>query len=364
VAFQEIALNMGPQHPSTHGVLRLKLNVDNEVVRALEPVIGYLHRGMEKLWESQTYVQIIPLTDRLDYLAALSNNLAYVLAVEKLMGLEIPKRAQYIRVILVELQRLASHLAWLGFMANDVGAMSVLLYSFEDREEILDIFEAYVGARLTVHGMRIGGVPFDLDDRVIGKIRGALDGLPKKIADIEKLLNDNRIWLHRTRGVGAISRDDALAFGLTGPTLRATGVAWDIRRDIPYSSYADFDFDVPVRNNGDVNDRYLVRMEEIRQSLRIVRQALDRLPAGEHRVKIPRSLKIPPGEVFHTIEAPKGELGFYIRSNGTDKPERVKMKSPSFINLQSLERMSKGNLFSDVVGILGSLDIVLGEIDK
>ena len=280
MAFQEIALNMGPQHPSTHGVLRLKLNVDNEVVRALEPVIGYLHRGMEKLWESQTYVQITPLTDRLDYLAALSNNLAYVLAVEKLMGLEIPKRAQYIRVILVELQRLASHLAWLGFMANDVGAMSVLLYSFEDREEILDIFEAYVGARLTVHGMRIGGVPFDLDDRVIGMIRGALDGLPKKIADIEKLLDDNRIWLHRTRGVGAISRDDALAFGLTGPTLRATGVAWDIRRDIPYSSYEDFEFDVPVRQNGDVNDRYLVRMEEIRQSLRIVRQALDRLPAG------------------------------------------------------------------------------------
>jgi NADH-quinone oxidoreductase subunit D len=364
VAFQEIALNMGPQHPSTHGVLRLKLNVDNEVVRALEPVIGYLHRGMEKLWESQTYVQITPLTDRLDYLAALSNNLAYVLAVEKLMGLEIPKRAQYIRVILVELQRLASHLAWLGFMANDVGAMSVLLYSFEDREEILDIFEAYVGARLTVHGMRIGGVPFDLDDRVIGMIRGALDGLPKKIADIEKLLNDNRIWLHRTRGVGAISRDDALAFGLTGPTLRATGVAWDIRRDIPYSSYEDFEFDVPVRRNGDVNDRYLVRMEEIRQSLRIVRQALDRLPAGEHLVKVPRILKIPPGEVFHTIEAPKGELGFYIKSNGTDKPERVKMKSPSFINLQSLERMSKGSLFSDVVGILGSLDIVLGEIDK
>ena len=364
MAFQEIALNMGPQHPSTHGVLRLKLNVDNEVVRALEPVIGYLHRGMEKLWESQTYVQITPLTDRLDYLAALSNNLAYVLAVEKLMGLEIPKRAQYIRVILVELQRLASHLAWLGFMANDVGAMSVLLYSFEDREEILDIFEAYVGARLTVHGMRIGGVPFDLDDRVIGMIRGALDGLPKKIADIEKLLDDNRIWLHRTRGVGAISRDDALAFGLTGPTLRATGVAWDIRRDIPYSSYEDFEFDVPVRQNGDVNDRYLVRMEEIRQSLRIVRQALDRLPAGEHLVKVPRILKIPPGEVFHTIEAPKGELGFYIKSNGTDKPERVKMKSPSFINLQSLERMSMGSLFSDVVGILGSLDIVLGEIDK
>jgi NADH-quinone oxidoreductase subunit D len=364
VAFKEIELNMGPQHPSTHGVLRLKLAVDNEVVVAVEPVIGYLHRGMEKLWESLTYPQIVPLTDRLDYLAAVSNNLAYVLAVEKLMGLEVPPRIRYIRVILAELQRLASHLAWVGFMANDIGAMTVLLYSFEDREDVLDIFEAYVGARLTVHGIRIGGVPFDLDDQVIGMIRRLLDETPKKIADIEKLLDDNRIWLHRTRGVGVISAADALELGLTGPPLRATGVAWDIRRDIPYSSYEDFAFDVPVRSGGDVYDRYLVRMEEIRQSLRIIRQALDRLPPGEHRVKVPRLLRIPAGEVFHTIEAPKGELGFYIRSNGTDKPERVKMKSPSFINLQSLERLCKGYLFSDVVGILGSLDIVLGEIDK
>jgi NADH-quinone oxidoreductase subunit D len=364
VAFKEIELNMGPQHPSTHGVLRLKLAVDNEVVVAVEPVIGYLHRGMEKLWESLTYPQIVPLTDRLDYLAAVSNNLAYVLAVEKLMGLEVPPRIRYIRVILAELQRLASHLAWVGFMANDIGAMTVLLYSFEDREDVLDIFEAYVGARLTVHGIRIGGVPFDLDDQVIGMIRRLLDETPKKIADIEKLLDDNRIWLHRTRGVGVISAADALELGLTGPPLRATGVAWDIRRDIPYSSYEDFAFDVPVRSGGDVYDRYLVRMEEIRQSLRIIRQALDRLPPGEHRVKVPRLLRIPAGEVLHTIEAPKGELGFYIRSNGTDKPERVKMKSPSFINLQSLERLCKGYLFSDVVGILGSLDIVLGEIDK
>jgi NADH-quinone oxidoreductase subunit D len=364
VAFKEIELNMGPQHPSTHGVLRLKIKVDNEVVLAVEPVLGYLHRGMEKLWESQTYVQIVPLTDRLDYLAALSNNLAYVLAVEKLMGLEVPKRAQYIRVVLVELQRLASHLAWVGFMANDIGAMSVLLYSFEDREDVLDIFEAYCGARLTVHGIRIGGVPSDLDENVIRMIRKVLDELPKKIDDIEKLLNDNRIWLHRTQGVGLISAADALDYGLTGPALRATGVAWDIRRDLPYSSYEDFAFDVPVRTGGDVYDRYLVRMEEIRQSQRIIRQALDKLPPGEHLAKVPRVLKIPAGEVFHTIEAPKGELGFYVRSNGTEKPERVKMKSPSFINLQALERMSKGYLFSDIVGILGSLDIVLGEIDK
>jgi NADH-quinone oxidoreductase subunit D len=364
VAFKEIELNMGPQHPSTHGVLRLKLSVDNEVVVALEPILGYLHRGMEKLWESLTYPQIVPLTDRLDYLAAVSNNLGYVLAVEKLMGLELPKRIQYIRVILAELQRLASHLAWVGFMANDIGAMSVLLYGFEDRENILDIFESYVGARLTVHGIRIGGVPFDFDEPIAAMIRRALDELPGQLADIEKLLNENRIWLQRTRGVGVISAADALDLGLTGPALRATGIPWDIRRDIPYSSYDDFDFDVPIRRGGDVYDRYLVRMEEIRQSQRIIRQALDRLPAGEFQVKIPRLLKIPSSEVFHTIEAPKGELGFYIRSNGTERPERVKMKSPSFINLQSLELMCKGNLFSDVVGILGSLDIVLGEIDK
>ena len=364
MAFKEIELNMGPQHPSTHGVLRLKLRVDNEVVLSIEPVLGYLHRGMEKLWESQTYHQIVPITDRLDYLAAVSNNLAFVLAVEKLMGLEVPRRAQYIRVALVELQRLASHLAWVGFMANDIGAMSVLLYAFEDREAVLDVFEAYCGARLTVHGIRIGGVPFDLDDQVAAKIRRLLDELPEKLSVIEKLLDDNRIWLHRTKGVGLISAADAVDLGLTGPTLRASGVRSDIRRDIPYSSYQDFEFDVPVRDGGDVYDRYLVRMEEIRQSARIIRQALDRLPAGEYLAKVPRVLKIPPGEVFHTIEAPKGVLGFYIRSNGTDKPERVKMKSPSFINLQSLERMSKGYLFSDVVGILGSLDIVLGEVDK
>ncbi len=319
---------------------------------------------MEKLWESQTYHQIVPITDRLDYLAAVSNNLAFVLAVEKLMGLDVPRRAQYIRVALVELQRLASHLAWVGFMANDIGAMSVLLYAFQDREAVLDIFDAYCGARLTVHGIRIGGVPFDMDPEVAGKIRLLLDGLPEELSVIEKLLDDNRIWLHRTKGVGRLSASEAVALGLTGPARRASGVRWDIRRDIPYSSYEDFDFDIPTREGGDVYDRYLVRMEEIRQSQRIIRQALDRLPSGEHAVKVPRVLKIPPGEVFHTIEAPKGELGFYVRSNGTEKPERVKMKSPSFINLQSLERMCKGYLVADIVGILGSLDIVLGEIDK
>ena len=355
---------MGPQHPSTHGVLRLKVSVDNELVLKIEPVVGYLHRGMEKLWESLTYTQVVPMTDRLDYIAAVSNNLAYILAVEKLMGLEVPKRAQYIRAILAEIQRIASHLAWLGFMANDIGAISVLLFGFEYREDFLDILETYAGGRLTVHGLRIGGVPYDLDEAIIARIRKSLDDLPKKIKDIETLLNENRIWRHRTQGVGLISAADAMDFGLTGPALRASGVAWDIRKDIPYSSYEDFEFDVPILHGGDVYDRYLLRLEEIRQSTRIIRQALDTLPAGEITAKVPRVLKIPAGEVFHSIEAPKGELGFYVRSNGTDKPERVKMKSPSFINLQSLPLMCRGNLFSDIVGILGSLDIVLGEIDK
>jgi len=364
VAFKEIELNMGPQHPSTHGVLRLKLAVDNEVVLGIEPVLGYLHRGMEKLWESLTYVQVVPLTDRLDYLASLSNNLGYVLTVERLAGIEIPRRAQYIRVVLAELQRLASHLAWAGFMANDIGAMSVLLYGFEAREEILDIFEEYCGARLTIHGIRIGGVIHDIDTGLVSRIRTVLTNIPKRLADIRTLLDENRIWKQRTVGVGRIAAAEAIDYGLTGPPLRACGVAWDMRKDIPYSSYGDFDFDVPLGRNGDVYDRYAVRLEEIGQSIRIVGQALDGLPEGPFMAKMPRVLKIAPGEAFHTIEAPKGVLGFTIRSNGTDKPERVKMKSPSFINLQSLEHMCKGNLFSDVVGILGSLDIVLGEIDK
>ena len=364
MALKEIDLNMGPQHPSTHGVLRLKLAVDNEVVLRVVPVLGYLHRGMEKLWENLTYTQVVPLTDRLDYIAALSNNLGFVLAVEKLAGIEVPRRAVYVRVVLAELQRLASHLAWLGFMANDIGAMSVLLYSFEAREDVLDLFEEYCGARLTVHGIRIGGVPQDLDGAFIARIRTVLDRIPKRLADIRTLLDENRIWKERTVGVGLIGAGEAVDYGLTGPSLRASGVPWDIRKDIPYSSYDEFDFDVPLGRNGDVYDRYLVRLEEICQSIRIVRQALDGLPGGEISAKVPRIFKVPPGEVFHTIEAPKGVLGFYVKSNGTDKPERVKMKSPSFINLQSFEHMCKGNLISDVVGILGSIDIVLGEIDK
>ncbi len=361
---REYDLNMGPQHPSTHGVLRLKLAVDNEVVLGVEPVLGYLHRGMEKLWESLTYHQVVPLTDRLDYLASLSNNLGYCLTVEKLAGIEVPGRARYIRVVLAELQRLASHLAWVGFMANDIGAMSVLLYAFEAREDVLDIFEEYCGARLTLHGIRIGGAVRDLDAPLVARIRAVLGKIPGRLDDVRALLDENRIWKERTVGVGRLSGADAVALGLTGPALRASGVPWDMRKDIPYSSYDDLDFEVPLGANGDVYDRYLVRLGEIGQSLRIVRQALDGLPEGEHAAKVPRVLKIAPGEAFHTIEAPKGVLGFTVRSNGTDRPERVKMRSPSFVNLQALDAMCRGYMFSDVIGILGSLDIVLGEIDK
>jgi NADH-quinone oxidoreductase subunit D len=319
---------------------------------------------MEKLWENLTYRQVVPLTDRLDYIASLSNNLGYCLAVEKLAGIEIPRRAQYLRVVLAELQRLASHLAWVGFMANDIGAMSVLLYAFEAREDVLDIFEEYCGARLTIHGIRIGGAVRDIDASLASRIRAVLEKIPKRLDDVRALLDENRIWKERTVGVGRIATADAVDYGLTGPPLRACGAAWDMRKDVPYSSYEDFDFDIPLGANGDVYDRYLVRLEEIGQSIRIVGQALDGLPGGECAAKVPRVLKIPPGEAFHAIEAPKGVLGFTIRSNGTDKPERVKMKSPSFINLQALDHMCRGNLFSDVIGILGSLDIVLGEIDK
>jgi NADH-quinone oxidoreductase subunit D len=364
VSFKDLELNMGPQHPSTHGVLRLKVTVDNEVIVRIEPVVGYLHRGMEKLWESLAYPQILPFTDRLDYIAAVTNNLGFALAVEKLAAIEVPKRAQYIRVVLAELMRISSHLAWVGFQANDIGAISVLLYGFEYREDFLDLFETYAGGRLTINAMRIGGVPHDLDGALIGRIWKTLELLPKRLHEVEMLLNENRIWKHRTQGVGRISAEEAIAHGLTGPCLRASGVPWDIRKDIPYSSYEDFEFDVPLSDQGDVYGRYLVRMQEIRQSVRIIEQALELLPAGDYIAKVPRLLKIPAGEVFHTTEAPKGELGFYIRSNGTDKPERVKMRSPSFINLQSLPLMCRGAIFSDVVGILGSLDIVLGEIDK
>jgi NADH-quinone oxidoreductase subunit D len=361
---KELEINMGPQHPSTHGVLRIVLKLDGEKIVDAECDIGYLHRGLEKLTESKTYLQTLPLTDRLDYLAAVSSNLGYVEAVEKLAGLEVPKRAQYIRVMLTELSRIASHLVWLGTHALDIGAMTIFLYCFREREWILDLFEKYCGARLTTTTFRFGGLREDLPPGFTDAVREFVEDFPRRIAEYEQILSDNRIWLDRTVDVGPLSARDAIALGVSGPVLRGSGVRWDIRKAYPYECYPEFDFIIPTGKNGDTYDRYLVRMEEMRQSRRIVQQALDRLPEGEIRAKVPKVLKPPVGSVYHSIEAPKGELGYYVVSDGSQNPYRVHIRPPSLINLQALKPMVKGHLVADVVAIIGTLDIVLGEIDR
>ncbi|MEW6457041.1 MAG: NADH-quinone oxidoreductase subunit D [Acidobacteriota bacterium] len=361
---KEIIVNMGPQHPSTHGVLRLKLWLDGEVVVKSEPIIGYLHRGVEKLGEHRTYPQFGPVTDRLDYIASVSNNLAWVETIEKLMGIEVPRRAEFIRVILTELTRIASHLVWLGTHALDIGAMSVVLYCFREREAILDVFEMVTGARLTTHAFRIGGLPKDVPDGFKEKVLEFVNVFPKYIDDYERLLTKNRIWLKRTKNVGVITAEDAINIGLSGPSIRGSGVKWDIRKSNPYSVYSEMDFIIPTGEIGDVYDRYLVRMEEMRQSTRIVKQAIENLPDGEVMAKVPKVIKPPPGEVYHSIEAPKGELGYYVVSDGSTIPYRVRIRPPSFVNLQSLSKLIDGHLVADVVAAIGSLDIVLGEIDR
>jgi NADH-quinone oxidoreductase subunit D len=361
---KELLLNMGPQHPSTHGVLRLLLYLEGETIVNSDPIIGYLHRGIEKLAESMTYMQFIPITDRLDYIAAFPNNLAYVQAVEKLMDLEVPLRAQYIRVILTELNRIASHLVWLGTHAMDIGAITVFLYCFREREIILDLFEMVSGARMTVNFFRFGGVAADFPPEFYPKVKEFLQDFPAKIADYEALLTKNRIWLARTKNVAVISAEDGINLGLSGPNLRGSGVKWDIRKSNPYAVYDRLNFDIPTGEKGDIYDRYLVRLEEMRQSIRIVQQALEQMPEGETKSKVPRVIKPPPGEVYSCIESPKGELGFYIVSNGTEKPYRVKIRAPSFVNLESLPLMLKGGLIADVVAAIGSIDIVLGEVDR
>jgi NADH-quinone oxidoreductase subunit D len=362
---EEMVLNMGPQHPSTHGVLRVLLKLDGETVIDLDCDMGYLHRGVEKICEHETYPMITPYFDRLDYVAAVSNNLVYVETVEKLMGLEIPVRAQYLRVILTELQRIASHLLWLGTHAMDIGALTVFLYAFREREEILKIFENFIGARLTAHAFRIGGLQWDAYPEFEAQLRAFLEMLPGRIDEYERLLSENRIWLGRTVGIGVISGDEAVAMGLTGPVLRGSGVNYDVRKAAPYAAYADFDFDVPLGETGDTYDRYLVRMEEMRQARRICLQALDRLPTGPvMAAKVPKVIKPPAGEIFHSIEGPKGEIGVYLVSDGTNKPYRLRIRPPCFVNLQCLKRMSVGHLVADVVAIIGTLDIVLGEVDR
>lgn len=361
---EEMVLNMGPQHPSTHGVLRVILKLDGETVVGLDCDIGFLHRGVEKIGEHDTYAMITPYWDRLDYVAAVSNDLCYVEGVEKMLQVEVPKRAEYLRVILTELQRIASHLLWLGTHAMDIGAVTVLLYCFREREEILKIFEDFIGARLTAHAFRIGGLWWDTYPEFEPRVRDFLKILPGRIDEYETLLNANRIWLQRTVGIGILPAEEAINLSLTGPALRGSGVKYDVRKAQPYSAYSDFNFEVPIGENGDTYDRYLVRMEEMKQSAIIIEQALDGLPEGPVMAKVPKIIKPPVGEIYHSIEGPKGELGVYMVSDGTGKPYRMRIRPPSYINLQSLKRMSIGHLVADVVALIGTLDIVLGEVDR
>jgi NADH-quinone oxidoreductase subunit D len=327
-------------------------------------VIGYLHRGVEKIAEHRTYTMFNPYVDRMDYVAAVSNGLGYCEAVEKILNVEAPPRAQYIRVILAELNRLASHMLWLGTHALDIGAITPLFYTFRDREEILKIFEKYCGARLTTHAFRIGGCLYETYDGFEEDVRKFSKFVAPKIDEYETLLTTNRIWVDRTKGIGFISAKDAIELGVTGPVLRASGVKWDLRKAQPYAAYKDFDFEIPIGSNGDTYDRYLVRIAEMRQSLRIIQQAVDGLPEGPIMAKIPKVIKPAVGEIYHSIEAPKGELGYFIVSDGSTQPYRVRVRPPSFVNLQALDKMVRGQLVADVVAVIGTIDIVLGEVDR
>jgi NADH-quinone oxidoreductase subunit D len=360
----ELILNMGPQHPSTHGVLRVILKLDGEKVLNAECVIGYLHRGVEKIAENRTYTMFNPYVDRMDYVAAVSNGLGYCEAVEKLLNIEAPPRAQWVRTILTELNRIASHQLWLGTHALDIGAITPLFYTFRDREEILKIFERYCGARLTTHAFRIGGCQYETYDGFEQDVKKFCDFVTPKVDEYETLLTTNRIWLERTKGVGVLKAKDCIDLGVTGPVLRASGVKWDLRKAQPYAAYKNFEFDIPTGQNGDTYDRYIVRIAEMRQALRIIRQAVDSIPEGPIMGKVPKVMKPPVGEVYHSIEAPKGELGYFIVSDGSTQPYRVRVRPPSFVNLQALSKMVEGALVADVVAVIGTLDIVLGEVDR
>jgi len=389
LSYKTITLNVGPQHPATHGVLRVKIELDGETIVSAKPIIGYLHSGIEKNMEVKTYTQAITMTDRMDYLAPMSNNLVYVMAVEKLMDVEVPPRAQYIRVILTELTRLNSHLVWLGTHATDIGAMTMLLYCFREREKITQMYEFVSGVRMMSSYFRIGGLDNDVPPGFDVRIKDILDTFPAKIEEYEGLLTENKIWKNRTIGVGKISAEEAIKSGLSGPLLRASGVNWDIRKSNPYSSYDHFEFDVPLGENGDTYDRYKCRLEEMRQSLRIIRQALDGLPSGPYITKDRKitpppkeealkgmeqlihhfkfwteGFKPPKGDVYHSIESPKGEIGCYIVSDGTNKPYRVHFRPPSFVNISALDKLARGQMVSDLIAIIGSVDIVLGEVDR
>jgi NADH-quinone oxidoreductase subunit D len=360
----EMILNMGPQHPSTHGVLRVVLKLDGERVTGIECIIGYLHRGVEKIAENRTYVQFAPYVDRMDYISAVSNGLGYCLAIEHLLEVVAPARAQVVRVILTELNRIASHLLWLGTHALDIGAITPIFYTMREREEVLKIFENYCGARLTTHAFRIGGLQYQLYSGFEQQVLEFCEMFLPRLEEYERLLTGNRIWRERLEGVGILTAEDCRQLGVTGPPLRAAGIQWDVRKAIPYSGYEQYEFDVPTGRNGDTLDRYTVRMEEMRQSVRLIRQAVGAIPPGPILAKVPKVIKPAPAECYVAIEAPKGELGYYVVSDGSLHPYRLRVRPPSFLNLQALERMAKGALVADVVAIIGSIDIVLGEVDR
>ena len=382
-------LNMGPQHPSTHGVLRLLLEIDGETVVRMMPDIGFLHTGIEKTCEAKFYQQVVPLTDRIDYLCPMTNNLCYVLAVEKLLGLEIPPRAQWLRVMMNELTRINSHLVWLGTHAMDIGAMTVFLYCFREREDILRLFEAISGQRMMTSYFRIGGVALEPPLGFFDRLRKFADKFPSRVDQYEGLLTGNPIWKMRTQGVARISAEDAIALGASGPTLRGSGVDIDLRRDMPYSGYENFKFKVPLGKEGDVFDRYMCRVQELRESIGIVKQALEGMPSGPVKANAPKvvlpdrekmktemesliyhfkiiteGFEVPEGEVYQAVESPRGEMGYYVVSDGSSKPYRVHMRSACLANMQTLPTMCEGRLIADVVAAIGSIDIVLGEIDR
>lgn len=386
-------LQMGPHHPATHGVLKLWCEFEGERVINIKPDVGYLHRGVEKLSESKTYPGAMTLTDRLDYISSMTNNIGYCLAIERLMGIEPPPRAKFIRTMVSEMTRLSSHLLWLATHALDIGAMTVFLYAFREREQILQFFEKICGARLTVSYPRIGGVRVDIEQKVIDEINRFMDEMLRRVDEYETLLTENRIWLSRTKGVGKITAEEAISLGLTGPALRGSGVYYDIRKLMPYDAYPEVEFEVPLGENGDTYDRYLCRIREMRQSALIVKQCIKKMPEGEvlsenspdidlphqgrRKIEADDSLWsgfisfsqdkqdiMPKGEIYSAIEAPKGELGFYIVSDGSGRPYRMRVRAPSFIHISAIPKLCEGHLLADVIAIIGTLDIVMGEADR
>jgi NADH-quinone oxidoreductase subunit D len=363
---ESFVLNIGPSHPSTHGVFRMKATMEGEVIINLEPVFGYLHRGIEKLCEERTYIGIFPLTDRLDYIASMSNNMAFAMSAEKLAGIKVPERAEYIRVIMAELQRIASHLVSVGSFLNDCGAfMTPFLYCLREREKILDLFDMVSGQRLTYNYIRIGGVNADLPEEFLPALRFFIDQMPRYIDEYDRLLKENEILLIRTKGVGILSREMAINASTAGPVLRGSGVNWDLRKNDPYSVYDRFEFDVPLGTAGDTYDRYRVRIEEMRQSVKILKQAVAAIPSGPVMTAgLPRLIRLPVGEGYGRVEGPKGELGFYIVSDGSIAPYRCRIRAPSFLNLTALRDMTIGWKIADAIITFGSIDICMGEVDR